>query len=491
MNLPIPTASVLKVGVVLMALGCASGCTTVGPTFLAPQAALPSAWTLHHQGDTPSTPTLEAVETMWWRSFGDPTLDSLIQRAVGSNLDVKVATSRVLQSRATRSIVDSASMPTLNGSASVTRAGAAPVARLANSDEVLPGVKGSGPATLYRYGFDASWELDFWGRTQRAVESADARGTAAEANRHAIILTVLTETAANYVQLRATQATHASVSEVLALARQSLKLTELRREAGAATELETAEAAAQLGAIEAQLPALEEQEERLMNALALLLGEAPGTLGEQLRTAAPIPPVPAQIPVGLSSDLARRRPDIRQAEAMLHSATADIGVAEADFYPSISLTGGFSMNPLSFGALGDWDSRRFGIGPSLNLPIFQGGRITRTVELRKAQQREAALLYQKTVLNAWHEIDDALIAYGSVQRRRAIFNGTLDNNRIAYKAALARYKGGAATFLDVLITQRGLLDAQTALVRSNADVSLVAIRLYKALGGGWEIAPAA
>ena len=461
-------------------------CTVVGPDFVAPTAAAPQAWQKHVQDGGPSVPTDGAVDVAWWHSFHDAQLDSLVQRAMASNLDIKIAGTRLLESRWARSIVDSASMPQVGANASFTRVGAAPVARLANSDEVLPGVAGTGAVNLYRYGFDASWELDFWGRTKRAVESADAQGVQAAEAQHGVILQVLTETAADYVQLRATQATLASITEVLQLSRKSLALTQARRAEGAATQLEVSEAAAQVGTIEAQLPDLEEQQGRLMNALALLLAENPGALAAELSTVKPIPPVPAAIPLGLPSELARRRPDIRRAEAQLHAATASIGVAKADFYPSITLMGSVSMNPMSSGGLGDWDSRRFSIGPALNLPIFQGGRLTGTVKLREAQQQEAAVLYQKTVLNAWHEIDDALIAYGTTQRRRAILTGTLVHNRMAYEAALARYKGGAATFLDVLLTQRSLLDAQTALVRSAADVSLAAIRVYKSLGGGWE-----
>jgi NodT family efflux transporter outer membrane factor (OMF) lipoprotein len=482
-----------------------AGCT-IGPDFVRPVVVAQDDWRVHDHPETPSHIVDRAPDALWWTIFGDTQLDSLEQRALASNLDIKVASVRLQESRAERRIVNSASLPSISGNANYQRSGAsdnglmsllgvssgAPASAIANGTGTgntgILGADASAPFNLYQYGFDASWELDLWGRTRRATEAADAMSASAEAVRHGVILAVLAETAADYVQLRATQATHATVIQTLGLARQIVDLTQKRRAQGVATNLEVSEAAAQAGAIEARLPPLEAQEEVLINALSLLLAEQPGALADELRTAKPVPPVPAQVPIGLPSELARRRPDIHEAEARLHAATADVGVAQADFYPSITLSGSFGMQSLSLASLGTWGSRQFAVGPTLSLPIFEGGRLTGTLQLRKAQQQEAALLFQKTVLSAWREIDDVLIGYDSQQRRRASLATTIEHNRTAYAAAVSRYQNGASTFLDVLFVQRALLDTQTEWVNSDADVSLTAIRLYKALGGGWSAA---
>ncbi|WP_321929445.1 efflux transporter outer membrane subunit [Burkholderia cenocepacia] len=494
----------LAVAPVVAALaGCA-----VGPDFVSPQAPTPAAWDVEHRGTPASRPVERALDPAWWTLFGDPQLTALVQRATANNLDVRLAASRLIESRWQRRIVGAAGLPSVGANANYQRMGASdkgmmsllgvssapPASAVANGTGLgnsgLPGADASAPVNLYQYGFDASWELDFWGRTRRAVESADAMTVAANENRHGVILSVLTETAADYVQLRTVQATLASVKETLALATQSLDLTRKRRQEGVATALEVSEAAAQVQSIAARVPDLETQEDKLINALSLLVAEQPGALASELRAVRPVPPVPAEVPIGVPSELAKRRPDIREAEARLHAATAAIGVAKAEFYPSVTLSGSFGMQSLNFATLGTWAARQFAIGPTLNLPIFQGGRLTGMLRLREAQQQEAAIAYRKTVLGAWHEIDDALIEYGGQQRRREHLADALAHNRTAYDAAVARYKAGATTFLDVLVVQQALLDSQMRWVGANGDVSITAIRLFKALGGGWEHADA-
>ncbi len=458
---------------------------TVGPDFVAPQAKVPEAWTTHTSAAAVSHPQDTPVDSQWWSLFGDAQLTSLVQRALANNLDIQVAASRLLQSRWERRIVGSAGLPSVGTGASYTRAGASGAAAPAGGAEAA-GADPSVPFNLYQSGFDASWELDLWGRNRRAVESADATIVATDEMRHGVIVAVVTETAQDYVQLRAVQSTMATVRQSLEIAQQSLALTQRRRAEGVATTLEVSEAAALAGSIESQLPTLEEQQGHLINALSMLVAQPPGTLAAELNIARPVPPVPAQIPVGVPSELAQRRPDIRQAEARLHASTANIGMANADFYPHITLSGSVGLQSLSFANLGTWAARQFAVGPTMSLPIFEGGRLKGTLRLREAQQQEAALLYQKTVLNAWREIDDALIAYDTQQRRRKSLSATVEHSEAAYGAALSRYKAGANTFLDVLVVQRSLLEAKTALVQSNAEVSLTAVHLYKALGGGWE-----
>jgi NodT family efflux transporter outer membrane factor (OMF) lipoprotein len=252
------------------------------------------------------------------------------------------------------------------------------------------------------------------------------------------------------------------------------------------TDLDVANASAQLSTTLAQIPNLEQQEAALINALSLLLGQPPNALRNDLQTAEPVPPVPPRVPVGLPSELAERRPDIREAEAKLHAATADIGVAKANFYPSLSLTGSFGLQSLQFGSLFNLSSKQYAVGPGLTIPIFQGGQLRSTLHLREAQQQEAAINFQKTVLQAWHDVDNALTAYKAEQARRAELIQAVAQNQRALSLAQSRYQEGVADFLSVLDAERSLLTAQLQLADSTTTVSSNLVALYKALGGGWE-----
>jgi NodT family efflux transporter outer membrane factor (OMF) lipoprotein len=234
------------------------------------------------------------------------------------------------------------------------------------------------------------------------------------------------------------------------------------------------------------LPPLREQEGQLINALSQLLGRPPGALKAELAEAKPIPPVPPQVPMGLPSELARRRPDIRAAEASLHAATAQVGVAISDFFPNVSLTGSFGISALNAYQLGSLRSEQYGVGPTVSLPIFHGGQLVSTLALRKQQQKEAALTYQKTVLQALNDVDNALISYHTEQQRLAELAKTVEAGRRALDLARQRYVQGVATFLDVLTAQSVLLGAEVQQALSTALVSTNLVALYKALGGGWE-----
>jgi NodT family efflux transporter outer membrane factor (OMF) lipoprotein len=252
------------------------------------------------------------------------------------------------------------------------------------------------------------------------------------------------------------------------------------------TDLDVANAAAQVSTVAAEIPRIEQEEAHLMNALGLLLGEPPQALRAELSTAKPVPPVPPEVPVGFPSELAKRRPDIRQADANLHAATADIGVAKANFYPSLTLNGSIGIQTLKTQSLWNWNAEQYALGPTLNIPIFEGGRLKAQLELRKAQQRSAAVQYQKTVLNAWTEVDDALTAYEAEQRRRQQLIEAVKQNRLALGLAQSRYKAGVSDFIEVLDAQRSLLVTEQLLAISTTNVSGNLIAIYKALGGGWE-----
>jgi NodT family efflux transporter outer membrane factor (OMF) lipoprotein len=276
-------------------------------------------------------------------------------------------------------------------------------------------------------------------------------------------------------------------SQNLDSSRQSLNLTRQRAEGGLTTDLDVATAAAQVASIEAELPGLETQVATLINAIGLLLGEPPAALTSELAPPQAIPPVPPRVPVGLPSELARRRPDIREAEAKLHAATANVGVAVGDFYPSFVLSGSAAIQAIQFADLADWGhANTYAFGPSITLPIFEGGRLTHTLDLRQAQQQEAAVTYQRTVLAALHEVDNALTAYQNEQRRSDRLQQAVEQNRRALVLARDRYTDGLIDFLEVLDVQRNLLAAEQQLTDSTTTVSTDLVQIYKALGGGWQ-----
>ncbi|MBN3968424.1 efflux transporter outer membrane subunit [Pseudomonas gregormendelii] len=456
-----------------------SACT-VGPDFQKPQVQQMADWSQPTKAAA-SQAVAENMDERWWEVFNDPKLSALTQRALTDNLDLKLASSRLQQSRAARQVITADRYPNTAATGSY--------GRKRNSGEGLndpSGNNGDSAFNLWDAGFSASWELDFWGRVRRETEAADATLEVAENDRRGVLLSVLAETARDYIQLRGVQGTRAVTEQNLDVARHSLKLSQLRLADGVATDLDVAEAAAQVSAIESRLPALEQRQSQLINALSLLMGEPPHALSAELAADAPVPQSPSQIAIGLPSQLAERRPDIRQAEARLHSATASIGVAKGDFYPRITLSGNVGSQAMQLSDFGSWGSRAFGIGPQFSVPLFDGGRLRGVLNLREAQQQEAAIAYQQTVLRAWHEIDDQLSAYNASQRRRDSLAEAVRQNQIALTTAQRQYVEGVVDFVNVLTVQGELLATQEQWVESSTGVSLAMVGLYKALGGGWE-----
>ncbi len=453
---------------------------SVGPDFQPPQAQQVSAWSVPDKAAA-SQAVSRDMDERWWDVFHDPQLSALSHRVLSDNLDLQLATSRLAQSRAARQVIGADHYPTTAATGSY--------GRKRNSAEGLndpSGNSGKSAFNLWDAGFSASWELDLWGRVRRETEAADATLEVAENDRRGVLLSVLSETAQDYIQLRGVQSTRAVTEQNLEVARHSLQLSRLRLADGVATDLDVAEAAAQVATIEARLPALEQQQAQLINALSLLLGEPPQALHAELAADAPVPQTPRQVAIGLPSQLAQRRPDIRQAQARLHAATASIGVAEGDFYPRITLSGNLGSQAMQLSDFGSWGSRQFGIGPQFSLPLFDGGRLRGMLHLREAQQQEAALAYQQTVLRAWHEIDDQLTRYNASQLRRDSLAEAVHQNQIALRTAQQQYVEGVVDFVNVLTVQGALLTTQEQWVESSAGVSLAMVGLYKALGGGWE-----
>lgn len=454
-----------------------AGCT-LGPDFHAPDAQAPAAWPALQDQAAASRPSADPLDVTWWQRFDDPLLTRLIQRAVDDNLDLRMAASRVLQARAARSTLVADRYPSVDVSSQLNRARDS--ARGPNAQS------GQGAYSVWDLGLGASWELDLWGRVQRQVEAADASLAGAEDDLRGVLVLLLGDVARHYIDLRQVQATLGVTRDNLDVARHSLRLARQRFDDGVATRLDVAQSSAQVAAIEARLPLLEQRAGDELEALGLLLAQPPRRLAEELATPGPVPEGHGTFAMGLPSELARRRPDIRQAEARLHAATASIGVAEAAFYPSIRLTGDLGLQALQLSELGNWDARRFAFGPVLNLPLFEGGRLTGTLALREAQQQEAALDYRKKVLTAWHEIDAALRRYNASQLRRDHLAEAVRQSRTALDTAQRQYVEGAVDFLNVLTLQGTLLSNQEQWVASNAETSEALVALYGALGGGWQ-----
>jgi NodT family efflux transporter outer membrane factor (OMF) lipoprotein len=496
-------------GVLLLA---ASGCT-VGPDFHAPKSAWnPISWFGGHPpitpaADTASTAIPEMPDPAWWDSFHDPQLTTLEQRLPTANFDVRTANVRLAQSRSQLGITRAGQYFVVNGNSSYTRERESPhgviglLSGASGSGTQSPGAQNNGlagtqggipntsltaPFDLYQVGFDASWELDLWGRVRRSIESAQAQVDQSNWARRDTLVTAQAELARDYLQLRGTQQLVDITEQNLASQRHSLALTQERAQAGLTTDLDVANQAAQVQSTQSQLPNLRAQEQTTINAIALLLGEPPDSLDAELGAHAPVPPAPSIVPVGLPGDILRRRPDIREAEDNLHAATAAIGVAVADFFPTVTLSGSVALQATQFKYLGDIGSNTYGLGPSLTLPIFQGGKLTRTLELRRGQEQEAGLNYQQTVLNALHDVSNTLTNYDAQQGQEAALARAVVQQQRALELAQDQYTAGLADFLNVLDAQRQLLAVQQQEVQARTDVDTDLVQIFKALGGGWQ-----
>jgi len=497
-------SSLMRAGPALV-LSSLAACT-VGPDFVAARASPPPAVTA-----ASSRQVLGAAESgigmaAWWTALNDPTLNDVERRALQGNLDLGEALTRIESARASLRIAGAGGLPRAGGAASYFRersstngtrslaSSAGPAPDAAGGDDpvgttVAP--PANAPFDLLQAGFDASWEIDLWGKNRRNREAARADAQGAIFDSEVARISLSAEVARTYMMLRGAEERLRLLSENRDVVASGLRIARDRQERGAATRYDAATAATQLSAIEAQLPAAERAASEARNALAFLVGSEPHGLDALLKNdSGRVPGAEGAVPAGLPSDLARARPDIRSAEAALHAATARIGVAKADFYPSFSLTGSFGLQSLTLGNLPEWQSRQFIAGPVLRLPFFEGGRLKGRVDLARADEKAAAIRYRAIVLRAWHEVDDALFALRSEDLRVRAAGQGVEQSRIALHVSQRRYALGANGYLDVLIAQRAQLERENELVSARTDRALALTALYKALGGGWSPAGA-
>jgi multidrug efflux system outer membrane protein len=462
-----------------------TGCT-VGPNYQKPDLSVPADWQeAQHKGVDARSADL----ARWWSTFNDPLLDSLVDRAVRSNLDLRLAEARIREARASRVITASGAWPMLNVSGSYTRN------RASQNGVAVPGggtvIEPSGGGAnldqnFYQSGFDANWEIDVFGRVRRSVEAADATVEATVEDRRDVFVTLLGEVARNYIDLRGFQRRLAVARDNLKTQQDTLELTQVRFQAGLASDLDVAQQEAQLNTTAAQIPTLESSLKQAAYALDVLLGSQPGRLWSELAKETAIPNLPPEVLVGLPSDLLRRRPDIRRAERQLAAATAQVGAATADLFPKFSLTGLAGLQSVS---ASDWftrGSRFWSIGPTISWPVFDAGRIRANIEIRNAQQEQALTQYEKSLLSAFQDVETALVNYANEQVRYRSLTDAVAANRRAVAMANELYLRGLQDFLNVLDTQRSLYLAESELAQSQATMATNLVALYKALGGGWQ-----
>jgi NodT family efflux transporter outer membrane factor (OMF) lipoprotein len=465
----------------LALVACSGGCT-VGRDYVPPQVAAPGAFAqldgtmpLGSASDLPQ----EAQLAVWWDGFGDSTLTSLVQRALTKNLDQQLAAERVREARALRGIAEGAKLPTLDATGNAQRQ---------RGSESIGAPGNDRDRSFFDAGLDASWEIDVFGGIRRGVEASRADLAATIEQERGVRVTLAAEVARNYVELRSLQERQRVLDRSIQAQRDTVKLTQERLDAGIAPKLDVAQSQAQLATRLSQLPPVLAGQRNAVHRLGVLLGEQPGALAaELLGSDASIPRVQTtSIASGLPSDLLRRRPDVREAERRIASATARVGVAESELFPKFSLTGSFGLQSDQAGEFADMDSRRWGIGPSVRWNLFDGERLRRAVDAAESRERQALLTYQQTVLLSIEEAENAMVDLRFAQERNAALREAVRANQEAVDLADALYRGQLSTFLNVLEGRRQLFDAEDALVASDAEVARAVIALYKALGGGWS-----
>jgi NodT family efflux transporter outer membrane factor (OMF) lipoprotein len=475
------------------------GCK-VGPNYHPPATSMPATWgeapaVLSEPPTAPSESPASRATTQpaelaeWWKTFRDPVLDGLIGEAIRGNLDLRQAQARVREARAKRGIVAAGEWPLVGAIGSYKRERLSRNASVTGQTVAALGGYSNSGINLYQAGFDASWELDVWGKVQREVEAADANIAAAVEDRRDVLVTLLSEVALNYVELRSFQRQKRIAQDTLDAQHQTVELTRAQYEIGTTTELDVAQAQAQEANFAAQIPVLETSIRQRIHQLGVLIGQQPMVLSQLEAQESPIPPTPVEIPVGLPSDLLRQRADVRRAERQLAASTAQIGVAVADLFPQFSLTGGLGLQSTNLNTLAKSGSLYWNAGPSITWPIFDGGAIRSNIKVTNAVQEQAATAYEQAVLTALRETEDALVAFFKEQARRKALAEAVEADRRALELATELFKNGRTDFLNVLVAQQTLYAAEIALAQSDQALATDLVTLYKALGGGWESVP--
>jgi multidrug efflux system outer membrane protein len=484
-----------------------SGCL-LGPNFKPP--APPAAPAFNHSAPGITEQTDPSPD--WWKGFDDPELVWLMREVIAGNPNLQESLLRVQSAHQSTATELAQGLPTVSAAGSYMReqeglkglvqsAGAYDELNKIASDanDAAPGTGGtvtnsangavdqfSAPINFYQYELSSSWELDLFGRVRRSVEAARAsESQAQDAARDALVM-LESQAAQSYFQLRAAQAAYAQQQQIVNAAQTELQLTISQANNGLAPESDVDQARTEFLSAQGQLPSYEKSIAQSLDQINILAGQQPGALDASLSAARPLPNPPSLIGAGLPSSLARRRPDIREAEDSLHEATAEVGVAVASFYPDVSLMGNTGYHSLDASYLTNWANMFYSFGPSISLPIFDGGRLIASLRTARIQEATAALQYRAAVLNALAEVENALVAYRTDQETNADAQATAQAAADSYNLAESRYVHGLDSFLPTLDAERSLFSAQQQAIQAQAQVDTDVATLYTALGGGWQ-----
>ncbi|MGO8926471.1 MAG: efflux transporter outer membrane subunit [Limisphaerales bacterium] len=456
-----------------------NGCA-VGPNFHPPKTEVSAAFANGSQTNLTAAPTA----VTWWQGFNDPRLNSLVAQAVTNNPDLGIATAHVLEARALRMGAVADLFPVANANAGWTKS-------LASQDsEPLYTTRQERELQLYNAGFDATWEVDFFGHVRRSIQANNADLIATVATRQDVLVTLISEVARNYFELRGAQNQLAVARSNVENERDTLDLTLSKLKAGRATELDTARARAQLESTLASIPPLEAAIKHSIHRLGVLTGQQPTALESELAPPAPIPALPPLVNIGDPAGLLRRRPDIRSAESSLAAATALIGVQTADLFPRVTFNGNLGVQASEVSGLFKSGADTYSFGPSITWAALDLGHVLARIKAADARADAQMAAYEKTVLNALEETENALVDFGREQVRRDYLRQSDRSATQAMGLARQRYDSGVDDFLPVLDAQRTQLSIQAQLAQSETRAATSLVAIYKALGGGWEIDPA-
>jgi NodT family efflux transporter outer membrane factor (OMF) lipoprotein len=469
-------AGVISLAIASSTLG---GCT-VGPDFKRPEVALNESWSTR---DDPRIATQTAIDKLWWRSFNDPTLDRLVELAFRQNLTLQVAGLKIVEARAQLGIATGMQYPQQQELfASVTAFG------LSNNEPNV--INFDHHFVNFRVGFDAVWELDFWGKYRRGVEAEADLLVASVADYYSAMVSLTAEVAKTYASIRTSEVLIELARENLRIQEDALRLAESRFRNGATSELDVTQATTQVEATRATIPQLQTGLVQARNALSTLLGRPTGEVEPLLTGPKEIPKAPAKVAVSIPAEMLRRRPDIRSAELIAAAQCARIGIAKSDLYPSFSIAGTVGLvtsNRRSGGSeFNPGDSLFYAAGPRINWPFFNYGRIENGVRVEDARFQQLLVDYRLVVLKAAQEVEDALAGFLNAQDATVSEQSSVKAAQRSVEIALTQYREGAVDFQRVLDAQRSLLTEQNALAESRSSVATHLIALYKALGGGWE-----
>jgi NodT family efflux transporter outer membrane factor (OMF) lipoprotein len=463
-----------------------SGCM-VGPNFVKPDAQVEEGWLQQQETRIKSEP---ADFSDWWTMFNDPVLNRLVDIASQQNLDLLNAGLRILEARAQLGIAIGSQYPQTQQISGETNAN--------QLSENAP--NGAGVDRFfynYQFGFDAAWELDFWGRFRRGVESANASLYTSIANYDDILVSLIAEVARTYFDIRTFEQRLAVARENVTLQEKSLDIAAARYEGGVADQLDVTQAKALLKQTQATIPPLEAGLRQAKNALAILLGILPTEVQDILGPPNPIPTAPIEVAVGIPAELLRRRPDIRLAEFQAAAQSAQIGIAKADLYPSFSLVGsiglqssdkgGIRSNNANFSDLFTSGGITYFIGPTFQWPIFNYGRLKNNVRVQDARFQQLVVNYQNTVLRAFQDVEDATVGFLRTQEQQTFLSESVEQYKLSVEISLIQYSEGLTDFQRVIDAQRNLARQQDTFASATGAVGTNLIALYKALGGGWEL----